>query len=266
MINKILHHWKKGTLVETSMNYLRVNILIKKIKIWKESMIFNYYKGVFEIPLVNAAYKKEAANSYNLLREKTDSWISENKVVAEYLNKIPDALKVLDVPFGTGRFIDFYSKKNYKVTGLDKSKEMIEAANTSLGEKLKQCDIIEGDATNLPFNKGFFDLVVCFRFLPHIINYQDAQKVINEASRVSNKYVILQLGVRPEKIKRRRTPNENEKMGTWFYLKEIIKLLENNNLKIIESSEVVHPGVTMDLKYFKNPGGWHVFLCEKLKK
>jgi ubiquinone/menaquinone biosynthesis C-methylase UbiE len=83
----------------------------------------------------------------------------------KFLSEIPDGSTVLDVPFGTGRFIEFYLKKNMSVYGIDISKDMLDIAREHLGDHYNQCNISVGSAEHLPFENDFFDLLVSCRFL-----------------------------------------------------------------------------------------------------
>lgn len=55
--------------------------------------------------------------------------------------------------------------------------------NTYYQEYADNIDYVQADATNLPFEDGYFDLITTYSFLTRMI-YSDAQKVVNEWYRV----------------------------------------------------------------------------------
>lgn len=67
----------------------------------------------------------------------------------------PDAMSVLEIACGTGTLIEGLSKQ-YTVTGLDLSPEMIDVAK----QKLPESDMRVGDMTNFDMNERF-DVVMC---------------------------------------------------------------------------------------------------------
>ena len=69
---------------------------------------------------------------------------------------------LLDVACGTGNHIPFL-KKEYEITGIDKSAEMIKIAKS----KIKDVDFIISDMLNLNLNKKF-DVVIS---LFHVMSY-----------------------------------------------------------------------------------------------
>ncbi len=64
--------------------------------------------------------------------------------------------KLLDVACGTGSHIKFL-KKHFKITGLDKSKEMLEIAR----KKNPEVMFIQGDMGNFDLHKKF-DVIICY--------------------------------------------------------------------------------------------------------
>ena len=69
-------------------------------------------------------YGKVAAN-YQKRREKQPWWQVEQDEMERLLDKLPREVSVLDVPFGTGRFVPFYLDRNYSISGLEISEAMI---------------------------------------------------------------------------------------------------------------------------------------------
>lgn len=263
IIKKIPRHYKEGTLGITTRVYLKGKLPSVNFKKLHEGLLFSINGGFFEKPRIFTAYTFKDAFDYNETRVNTESWKLENIAIEKFLNQLPNELKILDVPFGTGRFVKYYQKKNFRIFGLDKSIEMIEAGKRD-GFFEGNVNIFEGDAAQIPFDDGSFDLVVSFRFLPHIINYGQAKQVMKELSRLSSKYLIVQLGERKISDFRRRKPRNNEKMGTWFYPNEVKSFIESYGFEILEKSPPLHGGVTIGRSYYKNKGAWYAYLCQKI--
>ncbi len=139
-------------------------------------------------------YYGSKASRYERKRRKQDWWHVEQDEMQVLLSKLPDGLSVVDIPFGTGRFVPYYLEKDFKVHGLDASGDMIEAARQEIGADFDKCDAIVGSAMDLPYEDGQFDLVVSTRFLRDIILFKDAKTALSEFIRVSKKYLIIQLG------------------------------------------------------------------------
>jgi ubiquinone/menaquinone biosynthesis C-methylase UbiE len=64
--------------------------------------------------------------------------------------------RALDVGCGTGTYTSWLSERGLEVTGLDRDSSMLAAARS----KAPGARLVEGDATELPFADGEFDLAV----------------------------------------------------------------------------------------------------------
>jgi SAM-dependent methyltransferase len=85
--------------------------------------------------------------------------------------------RALDVGCREGRVTRDLSERGYRVTGLDASATLVEAA----AETAPDSDYIVGDAHELPFADGTFDLVVAYDVLTHV---DDMPRAVGEAARV----------------------------------------------------------------------------------
>lgn len=139
-------------------------------------------------------YYGKVAQNYETRRRKQGWWAVEQDEMKHLLDGLPKGLKVLDVPFGTGRFVNFYVEREFDISGLDASIEMVSQAATEVGENFQKCTIRVGSAMELPFDDEAFDLLVSTRFLRDIITFADARKALAEFNRVTSKYAIIQLG------------------------------------------------------------------------
>lgn len=138
-------------------------------------------------------YGKVAAN-YEKRRRQQAWWSVEQDEMEALLDTLPRGLKVLDVPFGTGRFVTAYIARGHEITGLDASYAMIAQGAEILGADFNHCTTRTGSAMDLPFADGAFDLLVSTRFLRDIISFHDARIALAEFARVTRRYAIIQLG------------------------------------------------------------------------
>jgi ubiquinone/menaquinone biosynthesis C-methylase UbiE len=134
------------------------------------------------IDVTSKRYRGQMAANYETKRKKQLRWDLENRIVEAMLDLQKG--KLLDVPVGTGRFLEFCSK-NFTITGIDSSQEMLDQAN----EKIAHCVLELGDATALKFKDKSFDHAICIRFLD-LIDEPAMQKVVKELCRVTKKSII----------------------------------------------------------------------------
>ena len=87
---------------------------------------------------------------------------------------------VLDVGCGTGIHLEMYQKYECGLYGIDTSPSMLELAKSRLGESAELC---LADAIQLPYDAGFFDLVLCMLAL-HEMDEKVRGIVIGELERV----------------------------------------------------------------------------------
>ena len=176
-------------------------------------------------------YYGNTAERYEKKRKKQDWWHVEQTEMEALLATLPDELSVVDIPFGTGRFVPYYLAKGFKVAGLDVSHEMLASAKTSLGADYDSCTAITGSAMSLPYADDQFDLLVSARFLRDIILFGDAKKALSEFVRVTKSHLIIQLG---EAIDGGRTPDDDETWHSTMSSKMNQDLLGEYGLEIVE--------------------------------
>lgn len=88
--------------------------------------------------------------------------------------------KVLDIASGEGFGSAFLAKSATSVIGVDVSEEAINHANEKY--RIQNLQFLKSNATQLPFNDNFFDVIVSFETLEHI-NEVDQQLFLSEVSR-----------------------------------------------------------------------------------
>lgn len=153
-------------------------------------------------------YHGDRATGYDLEREGTAFWQNEQSAVESFLTRLDDGDSVLDVPVGSGRFLELYASRGLQVTGMDSSSDILSVAASKAPASVP---FVEGDATKrLPFTADSFHAVVVFRFLQYVVSHRSAKRFIQEVARVSKNWVVLELDVAPRETatvsKRRMLP------------------------------------------------------------
>ncbi|MGA9191417.1 MAG: methyltransferase domain-containing protein [Anaerolineales bacterium] len=92
----------------------------------------------------------------------------------------PRGGSVLDVGCGTGVHLEMYRKFKCNLTGIDTSASMLERARTRLGP---DADLRLANGTQMPFEDGHFDLVLCMLAL-HEMDDEVRIGVMGEIRRV----------------------------------------------------------------------------------
>lgn len=139
-------------------------------------------------------YYGDMAALYDEERARAHRWHREQAAVEAYLLGLPEGLRVLDVPVGTGRFLAAYAGRGHNVTGLDASDEMLSVARRRGAENGMRLTLVKGDATQLPYDDGAFELVVSTRFLRHVLPFEQAKRALAEMARVCAGHAIIEMG------------------------------------------------------------------------
>ena len=116
-------------------------------------------------------------------------WEKVAKKMAEFY-KLPQKAKILDVGCGKGYLLYDFLKviPDAEIYGLDVSKYAVENSKQEIRENL-----IVGNASDLPYEDNFFDLVISINTL-HCLEAPNLFKSIKEIERVgkSNKYICVE--------------------------------------------------------------------------
>lgn len=206
VLSKIVDHARKGDLVKVARTKLR------------HMTVGN--KGAGD------TYYGDQAERYEANRVGKQYWDDQQRIAEELIAALPDGLAVLDVPFGTGRFVDAYNRKGMQVSGLEISEDMIASARRLRGKAMDGYDVRVGDARKLPWPDDTFDLVMSFRFLSEIVSVADARAAMAEMARVTRDRAVLDLGIRDQGAPRLdRPPRDTERSGVAFTEDQIAGML-----------------------------------------
>lgn len=210
----------------TFKQYSKISVIFEKISV---------FLGIKTKRPAHGYYGEKAQN-YLTTRPKREKWLKEQTIMQELLSEVPDGSSVLDVPFGTGRFVDFYLKKNMKVFGIDISEDMINVSKISLGDAFNRCYITVGNAESLPYENDTFDLIVSSRFFT-FLSMNMTKKVLSELYRVTKSKIILNIRIKKGDIS---APLwiRNKKISGNICEKDLLKLFKDYNLKVVEKKLV----------------------------
>lgn len=167
---------------------------------------------------------KEYFNSISIKYDLVNSIISfgmDNKWRKKAINiaKIKENNKCLDLCCGTGKISKLIKYPNIELYGIDISENMISIAK----KEIKNATFFLGDATKLPFNNEYFDVVITGWGLRNINNLEKAIDEIYRVLKNGGRFVSLDMG---------KPKNIIIKNLFWFYMKHIVpiigKLFTNN--------------------------------------
>jgi ubiquinone/menaquinone biosynthesis C-methylase UbiE len=175
MLKKMINHAQQGTLL---------SVLARKI-----------LKRSADASRGPDAYYGDKAKKYLERRANQGHWDIEQKLIRELLREAEPGSSVLDVPFGTGRFVEIYLQGGLKVSGVEISADMVAVAKETLGPSFDKCRVMIASADAIPFDENSFDFVVCCRFLG-MTPLEMARAVLLELRRVARRKIILYMKVR----------------------------------------------------------------------
>lgn len=141
------------------------------------------------IETVSATYVGGTAAEYEQVRVGK-KWDGEHQAIRQLLAYVPEGSRVVDIPTGTGRLYPFFKERGFKVYGLDVSTDMIEQAREKAKAIGADFHIGQSDIQSIPYDDGFFELVVCLRFL-NLVDRRTVEPVLRELKRVSGDKLLI---------------------------------------------------------------------------
>jgi len=138
-------------------------------------------------------YTGAVAAEYDCRRRGQEKWAREQELMSALLQRFPRESGILDVPVGTGRFVEFYKANGFRVTGMDVSEDMLMECSRNAAESEFEMNLVRGSAFAIGVGNNSVDISVCIRFL-NWLERPEFKMVIGELARVSRRYVVL--GVR----------------------------------------------------------------------
>lgn len=138
-------------------------------------------------------YYGEGAKIYDKKRLRQKKWWKEATLFEDLLANEKPGTTLLDVPYGTGRFIYFYEKHAFNVIGVDLSADMLAEARAKTLSPRIICR--QGDITKLELPDKSVDIAVCIRLF-NWLSIEDVKKAIKELQRVAREKIIFTVRVR----------------------------------------------------------------------
>lgn len=111
-------------------------------------------------------YERERHHGYHAMLDRLE---------LDVLKPLAAGGEVLEVGAGTGLIMKGLTGTARRVVGLDISRGMLKTASE------RGFDVVQGSATDLPFESGRFDLVYSFKVLAHVPNIK---KALEEMARI----------------------------------------------------------------------------------
>lgn len=140
-----------------------------------------------------ANYVGRVAAGYDADRERQIKWAAEHRIVAELLAGLPAGATVLDVPVGTGRFLELYRLAGLEAIGLDVSGDMLQVARAKVAPG-QVVSLRRGNVLALDLADASVDVALCIRLL-NMMEPQEMARALHELQRVARARVILSLRV-----------------------------------------------------------------------
>lgn len=113
-------------------------------------------------------YSGEGARDYDNRRQHSSRFKREVEVFSQLTTGV-QASCVIDAPIGTGRWVETYHERGWRVVGVDLSADMLKQASRkvqSVGSQKIQ--LVRGNLLDAKFTAGLnerFDLAICIRFM-----------------------------------------------------------------------------------------------------
>lgn len=139
-------------------------------------------------------YFGDVATGYDDRQQQTKRWQREQDIVETYISTIAPGAMVADVPFGTGRFIPFYQRRNLSAFGGDVSPDMLAIAREKVPTDA-HFQLALSTAEALPLPDHSIDYLLSHRFIKWLPNRRVLQKVMREFARVTQREMLIQVKI-----------------------------------------------------------------------
>jgi hypothetical protein len=151
-------------------------------------------------------YVGPLADKYVANRAQMPTWLWEQDQVRAWAETRPAGASVLDVPFGTGRYVPIYRAAGLEIRGCDISADMVAVARRELGADFQTCQVEVADAENMQhLADGAVDAVLCSRFIQWLPTLDVVDRILAEFARVAREELFLQLKIPAGAAPRRRS-------------------------------------------------------------
>jgi ubiquinone/menaquinone biosynthesis C-methylase UbiE len=143
-----------------------------------------------ETNALRSHYDSDVAGAYDESRRHNPKWVAEQRAVEGILDDFPSGAMVLDVPVGTGRFLEYYARRGFVVLGIDSSEDMLRQAGKRDDIDHASMTLRVGDIFRLDVQSAHVDVAVCIRFM-NLVSTESMRSALMELGRVSRRGVIV---------------------------------------------------------------------------
>jgi len=166
----------KGGTIQLLTDKFRMNLLKTKQKSIKNPQLHRWSKDFGE----NYTQRNLATNFSKKLQVARKDYFSQS------LAKTKGVFRILEVGCNTGHNLLIFSEiGEFELVGIDPQMSALKTGK----EKGISATLIKGSVYDIPFFKGYFDLVLTCGVLMHI-HRRNLPKALKEINRVTNKYFL----------------------------------------------------------------------------
>lgn len=168
-----------------------------------------------------------------------DSWDDDH--IAAFIKMIPDNGKVLELGCGPGVDVGKLLKGGLtKIYGFDLSDKLLDIAR----KDYSNCEFIQGDMRQLPYEENFFDGVFSKAVLLHIAK-RNIDQVLSEITRVlkpgGSIHIAIKKGEGEKEIEENDYGYSYSRLFSYWETNKFQQVLINHGIKIIRIDELPVP-------------------------
>lgn len=191
---------------------------------------------------------------------KLSNW-RDHQIARKALQIAGNPQSVLDAPCGTGRFWDVLAEDaNRVIYASDYNQAMIDAGMANRSNTItRRIKTFQASAFDLPVPDKFVDSIFCIRFMHHLGESIDRERLLKEFHRVTKETVVISLWVDGNiKAKRRKALDQQRAARDYqnrFVLpvKTIEQEFKENGFEIVER-----------LNFIKHYHMWRTYVLRKV--
>ena len=183
-------------------------------------------------------YVGEEAKKYDQIRKSQQAWKKEEEILNDLLKKISkfEGIKgILDIPVGTGRFLQLYENFAEFVIGIDASNDMLYEARKKSNSLTIETFFYQGDITNIKVNKKI-DIAICIRLL-NFFNETLIREVLRELSQVTNNFLIIGIKTKKNNFNYYFNNTINGVKKIPIFIKKVFEMLLFDHRKFIKKTK-----------------------------
>jgi len=135
-------------------------------------------------------YRGDYAKEYDTAREAQERWQVEDITVRDMLSTVKLGASILDIPCGTGRFLNFYRERGLHSINIDLNPDMLNEAR----KKDAEADLRVGEIQKIDLPNQSVDIAVCVRYL-NLVPEREMMQAIRELQRVTKSLIIFTLRI-----------------------------------------------------------------------